>query len=111
MVFFSLEDKMLIHLAYKAQTALLIAKKMTILIKYLDFIDFFSRKSATKLLKYFDINKRVIDLKTDKQLSYRLIYIFEPVEIKNPKIYIKINKTNKFIQIFKSNAEIPILFV
>lgn len=58
--------KMLIDLAYKAQITLLVVKKVTILAKYLDYLDIFSKKLAIELLKYFDINKQLIEPKSDK---------------------------------------------
>lgn len=64
----SLNLKMSIYLTWKAQIALLGAEKVTILAKYLNFIDIFSKKSATKLSKRFIINKYLINLEPDKQL-------------------------------------------
>lgn len=58
--------KMLIHLACEAQIALLVAEKVTIPAKYLDFADVFSKKSVAKLPKCSDINEHSIDLKPDK---------------------------------------------
>lgn len=69
-----LKDKMSIYLAWKSQIASLLAKKIFVLKKYLDFTDIFSKKSVAKLFKYFNINKYAINLKPSKQLFYILIY-------------------------------------
>ena len=45
------ELKIIIYPARKALMALLLAKEVTVLAKYLDFIDIFSKKSANVLLK------------------------------------------------------------
>lgn len=60
----------MIYPACKAQIALLMVKKVIVLNKYLDFADFFSKNSAAKLIKRFDINKYLINLEPGKQLSY-----------------------------------------
>ena len=52
----SLGSKMTIHLAGKAQIALLLAKKVTVLAKYLDFADVFLKESAEVLPEYTGIN-------------------------------------------------------
>ena len=46
MSFLSLKSKMTIHLAQKAQTALLLAKKVTIPAQYSDFANVFLKKLA-----------------------------------------------------------------
>ena len=61
--FFSLR---LIHLALKTQIVLSLTKKMTILVKYLDFVDIFLKKLTTKLPKYLSINKYTSKLKKSK---------------------------------------------
>lgn len=55
---------MLIYPARKAQIALLVAKKITILAKYLDFANMFLKKVAPELLKCSDINKHIINLES-----------------------------------------------
>lgn len=50
-----------------------------------------------KNFKHFDINKYLINLESDKKVSYELIYSFKPVELKSLKVYIKTNLGNGFI--------------
>lgn len=57
---------MFIYLAWEAQIGLLLTKEINISKKYIDFLDIFSKKSVTIILKYLDINKHIINLKTDK---------------------------------------------
>ena len=57
----------------KAQIALLLAKKLKILTKYLKFSDIFSKKKALILLEITELNQYAIALQEDQQLSYRLI--------------------------------------
>ena len=45
-----------IHLARKAQIALLVIKKVQILIKYSDFLNVFLKKKALVLLKAINLN-------------------------------------------------------
>lgn len=87
------------------------AKKVTIPVKYLDFIDVLSKKSAAKLLKRSKINKHVINLEPDKQPPYRPIYNFKLIKFKILKIYIETNLANGFIHLSKSPARAFILFV
>lgn len=49
------------------------------------------------LPKFININKYIIDLKLDKQLSYKLFYNLELIKLKNFKTCIKTNLVNKFI--------------
>ena len=102
---------MIIHLARKAQIALLLAKEVTVPVKYTDFADIFSKESAKVLPERTGINKHVIKLKDGKQPPYRPIYSLGPVELKTLKIYIEINLANSFIRPSKSPADAPILFV
>ncbi len=102
---------MLIHLAQKAQIASLIAKKVIMLAEYLDFVDIFSKKSATELFQRSNINEYLVDLKFGKQLLYGSIYSLESIKLETFKMYIRINLANGFIQFFKSLAKTPILFV
>lgn len=90
---------------------MLLADKVTILNKYLNFNNVFLKESATKLPKYSDINKHVIDLEPSNQPFYNLIYSLGPIKLKTLKTYIKINLTNCFIWSSKSPAEAFILFV
>lgn len=56
------EAKISIHSICKAQIALLVAKKVNILVKQLDFLNVFWKESAMELPKKTKINKSVIDL-------------------------------------------------
>lgn len=76
---------------------LLVVEKVVILAKYSNFLNVFSKKFVLKLLVRFDINKHVIDLKFDKQLSYIQIYILGLIKLKIVKTYIKANLGNDFI--------------
>ena len=62
----SLKLRITIHLARKAQIALLLAKKVTRLAKYSDFADIFSEELGNILLKQTKANKHAIKLKKDK---------------------------------------------
>ena len=107
----SLQSRITIHLAKKAQMALLLAKKVTIPAKYLDSANVFLEKSANVFLEQTGVNKDAIKLEKGKQLLYRLIYSLEPIEIKILKTYIKTNLVNGFIRVSKLPASAPILFL
>ena len=62
----SLISKMTMHLAQKAQIALLLAKNVTVLAEYTDFANIFSEKSATVLPEWIGINKHAIELPKGK---------------------------------------------
>ena len=70
---------------------LLLAKKVTVLAKYMDFADVFLEES--------------------KKLPYGPIYSLKPVELKSLKIYIETILANGFIKGLKLPARAPILFV
>ena len=53
---------MLIYLAKKTQIALLVAKKVEILRKYLDFLSIFLKKKTLILLKITELNQYAIKL-------------------------------------------------
>ena len=93
----NLASKMMIHPAWKAQIAFLLAKEVTVLAKYLDFADVFSKESAELLPKYTGINEHAIKLENDKQPSYGPIYSLGPMKLKTLKTYIKSNLANSFI--------------
>ena len=76
-----------------------------------DFADVFSEKSANVLPERTKVNEHAIKLEEGKQLSYGPIYSLGPVELKILKTYIEINLANGFIQVLKSPAGAPILFV
>lgn len=103
--------KMSIHLTCKAQIALLVIKKVNIMVKYLDVFDIFSKESAAKLPKCSEINQYSVDLESSKQPAYNLIYSLELVKLETPKTYLKINLANGFIWPSKSLAGFLILFV
>lgn len=105
------KGKITIHPACKAQIALLVAKKVIVLDKYLDFGEVFPKKSAIKLSKHFNINKYLIDLELGKQPLYGLIYNLRLVKLKILKNYLKTNLVNGFIRPSKSFAGAPMLFV
>ena len=107
----SLRLKMTIHLARKAQLALLLAKEVTVPTEYSDFADVFLEKSANVPSERTGANEYTIELEEGKQPSYRPIYSLGPVEVKTLKTYIEINLANSFIQASKSPAGAPILFV
>lgn len=69
-----LEAKMSIYPTCKTQIALLMAKKVIILAKNLDFSDIFLKKSAAELRKRSDINKNLTNLEYSKQPHYNPIY-------------------------------------
>ena len=106
-----LELRITIHLARKAQLALLLAKQVTVPTKYSDFADVFLEKPANVLLERTRANEHVIKLEKGKQPLYGPIYSLEPVELKTLKTYIKTNLVNGFIRALKSPAGFPILFV
>ena len=102
---------MSIHPAEKAKIALLITEKMNILTNYLYFSDIFLEKKALILLEITDLNQYAIKLQKDSQLSYRLIYSLDPIELKTLKTYIEINLDNSFIWPLKSLTGALIFFI
>ena len=106
-----LGSKMIIHPAWKAQIALMLAKEFIILPEYLDFINVSSKASAKVLPERTRINEHVFELEDDKQPSYRPIYSLGLVELKILKTYIKTNLANSFIQSLQSLTGTPIRFV
>lgn len=103
--------KVLIYLASKASIALLLAQKVNVSKEYTNFWDIFFKKSAVVLLNYTNINKYAINLKPDKQPSYKSIYSLGPVKLEIFKTYIKANYSNKFIWPLKSLAKANIFFI
>ena len=94
--FLSLRSKITIHLAWENQIALLLAKEITILVKYADFANIFLKKSIKILQKRTNINKHAIKLVDAKQPFYKFIYSLGLIELKILKTYIKINLVNVF---------------
>lgn len=86
-----------INLDGKTQIASLFIKKVTILNKYSDFADFFSKKKALLLPEQTKLNKYAIILEDGKQLSYRPIYSLDLIKLETLKIYIKTDLKNGFI--------------
>lgn len=93
--------KIIIYLAKKAYIVLLIIEKVSILVKYFQFIKIFLNNFITQLLRYNKINKKIIKLEKNKQLFYKL---------KTLKTNIKTNLINNFIYLLKSSISILILF-
>ena len=77
----SLGLKMTIYLARKAPIALLMVKKVTVLVKYSDFANVFLKESAKVLSEQIRANKYVIKLDESKQPPYSPIYSLKQVEI------------------------------
>ena len=107
----SLRSKITIHLARKAQMALLLAKKVIVSVKYLDFANIFLEKLANVLLEQIRVNKHVIKLEKSKQPSHGPFYSLELIWFKTLKNYIEINLANSFIRLLNLSANAPILFV
>lgn len=102
---------MSIYPVWKTQIVLLIAKKVNILIKYLDFVDVLLKKFAVKLFEHFNINKHLINLEPDIQSLYEPFYNLRPVELEILKTYIKTNFVNNFIWFSNSPAKALIQFI
>ena len=81
-----------------------------ILAKYFDYSNVFLVKNIAKLAEYIKINDYTIELKKDKQLSFKLIYSLGLVKLETLKTYIKTNLANSFIWFSKSSINIFILF-
>ena len=107
----SLGLRMTIYLVRKSQIALLLAKKVTVPAKYLDFADVFPEKSANILLEQTGVNEHAIKLEEGKQPPYELIYSLVLIEFKTLKTYIETNQANGFIWASKLLAGTPILFI
>ena len=77
--------------------ALLLVNKITVLAKYLDFINVFWEKLANILPEQTGANKHAIKLEKGKQPPYGPIHSLGPVELETFKTYIKINLAISFI--------------
>ena len=88
---------MAIFLTKKVWIALLIAKKVQILTKYLNFLDIFLEEKALILLETIKSNQHAIKLQKSQQLLYGQIYSLSSIKFKILKIYIKTNLINDFI--------------
>ena len=107
----SFRSKITIYPVRKAQIALLLAKKVTILAKYSDFANVFLEELPNIFPEQIRINDHAIKLEEGKQPLYGSIYNLGPVEFEIFKTYIKINPANGFIKASKSSASAPIMFV
>ena len=94
----NLRLKIIIAPAREIQIALLLAKKVTVLAKYLDFANVFSEESVNIFPEQSEVNKHIIKLKQGKQSPYETIYSLRPVELEIIKTYIKTNLVNGFIK-------------
>ena len=102
---------MLIYPAWETQIALLIAKKVKILTKYLDFSNIFSKEKASILPRVTKLNEYTIKLLKGQQLPYRPIYSLGLVKFKTLKTYIETNLANGFIWPSKLPTSAFILFI
>ena len=102
---------MTIHLAKKAQLALLLAEKVTVPTEYLDFADVFLEKSSNVLPERNGANEHAIKLEKGEQPLYGPIYSLGLVELETPKTYIETNLLNGVIWASKLPAGALILFV
>ena len=93
------QEKMLMYSKKQAQVgALLFVKALTkVLAKYSNYSNIFLVENAVELPENTGINKHIIKLKKDKQLSFGSIYSLEPVELETLKTFIKTNLANGFI--------------
>ena len=102
--------KIKIYLVVKVQITFLIAKKVTISIKYPDYANIFIKKNK-ELLKQIDINEQAIILNDGKNILYELIYSLGPIEIEILKTCIKTNLANNFIWPLKFLSGTAIFFI
>ena len=107
----SLGLRITIHSTRKPQIAMLLAKKIIVLTKYLDLTNIFLEELGNFLLEQTKANEHAIKLKQSKQPPYRLIYSLRPIKLKILKIYIKTNLANSFIRASKLPASALIFFV
>ena len=83
--------------AWKVEIALILTKKVIVLVKYTNIANVFSKKLAKKMSKQTSINEQTIELQEDKQPFYESIYSLGLVKLKIFKIYIKTNLANDII--------------
>lgn len=86
-------------------------EKVTIPVKYLDYIKVFFLDSAIELAKHSGFNDHFIGLINDKQQSYCPIYSLKPMQLEKLKTYIENNLANYFIRTLKLPANISIIFI
>ena len=99
-----------IHPDKAAQITSLLAKKVKIPNKYLDFSDVFSEEKALALREYIELNEYAINLENSQQPLYGPIYSLGPIELETLKTYIEIYLKTGFIWSSKSPAGAPILY-
>lgn len=90
---------------------MILAIKIKILIKYLNFSEVFLEKIALVLLKIIKLKQYVIKLQERQQLFYKPIYSFGLVKLKTLKTYTKYNLANKFIGLLKLPVSAFIFYV
>lgn len=83
---------------------------ISILCKYIDFIDNFFKNLVAKLLEHSRINNHIINLIKGIQSSYRPIYSLKSIKLEILKAYIKSNLANSFIKLSKLPISTFILF-
>lgn len=99
----------IIQPALKVQIILLLNKKINVIVKYLQFINIFSKKLLIKLPKYSNIYEYFFDMEKSKWLPCKLIYSITLIKFQIFKTQIEANLTNKLIQLFKSLTKSSIL--
>ena len=101
-----------IHPSKRAQIAYLKADEAStkVFSKYANFEDVFLPKLIIKFLKHTKIIYYIIKLKDDWQPLYGFIYSLELVKLETLKAYIKNNRANSFIRLFKSSIRASIFF-
>ena len=83
---------------------------ISVLSKYTDIKNIFSKNLKVKLLEYTKINDHATDLIKRQQLFYKPLYSLRPVKLETLKINIKISLSNSFIKSFKSLSRTFMLF-
>lgn len=66
-----------------------LAKKVSILKEFINFLDIFFKESIAVLFDCSNINKYAINLEPGKQLLYRLIYSLSLVKLETLKTYLR----------------------
>ena len=94
----SLELRMTIYLARKAQLALLLAEKITILAKYLDFAYVFLKNSANILWEQIRVYEHTIKLEEGKQPRYGPIYSLELIELRLSRLKLRPFRSTTFLR-------------
>ena len=74
-------SSILIYLMQETQIALLTVEELKIPAKYLDFLDFSSKKRVLIILETINLNQYTIEFQKSHQLSYRLIYSLDLIKL------------------------------